>query len=304
MAGFYYSDPFSEFPFTIPRLALGSSGEFKVEFGFTLEEVAKIVWRTSELSLNASCSAASESGGSSASASISAETVIRRKVRGTVGSNGSPDTPTPDPLTEADLPLAGKLIAWQNYESDFQRNGDYSTEAGVPTYTSGADAQAWVVIDGWRFNTDTDLFYPILDFGLRAISFSGIWWGDGAGGGAEVESVGAGVEIVGPRFSGPFTTPNGEAVVFGKTYPTIQTDASYEWENWPGGRAIATRGDFEASAASYFGWDPGDDAGYPGKVGAGPVYNPTTGEEERDPKCIAMRGDGTFYNPYHTEEEE
>ncbi len=44
-------------------------------------------------------------------------------------------------------------------------------------------------------------------------------------------------------------------------------------------------------------YDPGDADPYPGKDGAGPVYDKDTGEQLRDPFSIVKRGDGTFYNP-------
>ncbi len=56
----------------------------------------------------------------------------------------------------------------------------------------------------------------------------------------------------------------------------------------------------EIEALEYWPYDPGDTDPYDGKDGSGPIYDPATGAQLRDPFSVDRRGDGTFYNPKYT----
>lgn len=295
---FYYSNPLRMFEFNIPSVALGSSGEFSAGVGYTLEELVKIVWRGSELKLEFNCTAASSTPSTAATVTADGPTVIRRKVQGSLGVPGNPSfppTPTPDALTEEDIPQAGVPIHWQDYGSDHQRQGNFETGAGDKTYTSQATKMLRVSITAWRHNTDTDLYYPTIDIEVYCLAFSEIYYGDGFGGGNVGELAGAGSSIAGPYWSEG--SSNAEVTVLGKVYPVYISTETFQ--DAGGGVTASCSGgtSFEATMQSYYGWDPGDTAPYPGKDGDGDVYNTVTGDEERDPKNIEMRADGSFYNP-------
>ena len=87
--------------------------------------------------------------------------------------------------------------------------------------------------------------------------------------------------------------------VFGKEIVALRSVG----DDWDSRFSSSGLGGFSATVESWYGWNPGDDASYPGKVGSGDVWDTSTGEQLRDPKFIERKADGTFYNPYHTEEE-